>query len=130
MAMTLYEPAFSLVIHRFPTRYRGAITWLTLLDGFASTLSLPACVWLIGAAQVAGRLVCASLGRSHVGRIGGALSAVGLMAAPSPRWPPRGCCGRCRGTANWWRCWPLSPRVHGWRFWRRWRHRARGVARG
>jgi len=49
MAMTLYEPAFSIVTHRYPTRYRQAITALTLVGGFASTLSFPACVWLIGA---------------------------------------------------------------------------------
>jgi MFS family permease len=49
MAMTLYEPAFNIVTHRYPTRYREAITALTLVGGFASTLSFPACVWLIGA---------------------------------------------------------------------------------
>jgi len=49
MAMTLYEPAFNIVTHRYPARYREAITALTLVGGFASTLSFPACVWLIGA---------------------------------------------------------------------------------
>jgi MFS family permease len=49
MAMTLYEPVFNIVTHRYPTRYRQAITALTLVGGFASTLSFPACVWLIGA---------------------------------------------------------------------------------
>ena len=48
MAMTLYEPAFGVVTQRYPTRYREAITTLTLVGGFASTLSFPACAWLIG----------------------------------------------------------------------------------
>lgn len=49
MAMTLYEPAFSVVTRRFPTRYGSAITWLTLVGGFASTVSFPVTLWLIGA---------------------------------------------------------------------------------
>jgi MFS family permease len=49
MAMTLYEPAFSVVTRRFPTRFGSAITWLTLVGGFASTLSFPVTLWLIGA---------------------------------------------------------------------------------
>ncbi len=47
MAMTLYEPAFNIVTKRFPERYRDAITALTLVGGFASTLSFPAVAWLI-----------------------------------------------------------------------------------
>jgi MFS family permease len=57
MAMTLYEPAFNIVTHRYPTRYREAITVLTLVGGFASTLSFPACAWLIGAAGWRGALL-------------------------------------------------------------------------
>jgi MFS family permease len=57
MATTLYEPAFNIVTHRFPTRYREAITWLTLVGGFASTLSFPACAWLIGAVGWRGALL-------------------------------------------------------------------------
>lgn len=49
MAMTLYEPAFGIVTRRYPQRYRDAITALTLVGGFASTLSFPAATWLIGA---------------------------------------------------------------------------------
>ena len=47
MAMTLYEPAFSVLTKRYPTRYRDGITTLTLVAGFASTLSVPAVGWLI-----------------------------------------------------------------------------------
>jgi MFS family permease len=42
MAMTLYDPAFILVTRMYPARYRDAITALTLVGGFASTLSFPA----------------------------------------------------------------------------------------
>ena len=49
MAMTLYEPAFNVLTKAYPTRYRDGITALTLVGGFASTLSFPACAALIGA---------------------------------------------------------------------------------
>jgi hypothetical protein len=39
MAMTLYEPAFAILTRRYPLRYRQGITTLTLVAGFASTLS-------------------------------------------------------------------------------------------
>ena len=48
MAMTLYEPAFAVLTKRYPTRYRQGITALTLVAGFASTLSFPACALMIG----------------------------------------------------------------------------------
>ncbi len=48
MAMTLYEPAFNVLTKRFPLQYREGITTLTLVGGFASTLSFPAVAWLIG----------------------------------------------------------------------------------
>jgi len=47
MAMTLYEPAFSEITKRFPDRYRQGITTVTLVGGFASTLSFPAAAWLL-----------------------------------------------------------------------------------
>jgi MFS family permease len=47
MALTLYEPAFSVLTKRFPDHYRQGITSLTLVGGFASTLSFPAVAWLI-----------------------------------------------------------------------------------
>lgn len=49
MAMILYEPAFTVLTKRFPERYRDAITSLTLVGGFASTLSFPAVAWLVHA---------------------------------------------------------------------------------
>jgi MFS family permease len=47
MAMTLYEPAFAVLTKRYPSRYRDAITTLTLVGGFASTLSFPAVAALL-----------------------------------------------------------------------------------
>lgn len=47
-AATLYEPAFAVLTKRYPTRYREGITTLTLVGGFASTLSFPAVAALFG----------------------------------------------------------------------------------
>jgi len=47
MAMTLYEPAFNVLTKRYPLRYKEAITALTLVGGFASTLCYPAVAALI-----------------------------------------------------------------------------------
>ena len=47
MAATLYEPAFAVLTKRYPERYRHGITALTLVGGFASTLSFPAAALLI-----------------------------------------------------------------------------------
>ncbi len=56
MAMTLYEPAFNVLTKRFPLQYREGITTLTLVGGFASTLSFPAVAWLIRALEWRGAL--------------------------------------------------------------------------
>ncbi len=42
MAATLYEPVFAVLTKRYPQRYQHAITMLTLVGGFASTLAFPA----------------------------------------------------------------------------------------
>lgn len=77
MAMTLYEPVFAVLTKRFPERYREGITALTLVGGFASTLSFPAVAWLI--AQFEWRA---------------ALQAIGLVlllgVAPLHAWALRG----------------------------------------
>jgi gamma-glutamyl hercynylcysteine S-oxide synthase len=41
MAMTLYEPAFTVVTRLYPQRFREAVTAITLLGGLASTLCFP-----------------------------------------------------------------------------------------
>ena len=47
MAMTLYEPAFNIPTKRYPALPRGHHHALTLVGGFASTLSFPAMAALI-----------------------------------------------------------------------------------
>ena len=47
MAALLYDPAFNILTQRFPDRYVRGIIALTLVGGFASTLSFSAMAWLI-----------------------------------------------------------------------------------
>ena len=47
MAMTLYEPAFTVVTRLYPTRFRQAVTAITLVGGFASTLCFPVVALLL-----------------------------------------------------------------------------------
>ncbi len=49
MSMTLYEPVFAIVTRRYPLHFRDGITTLTLVGGFATTLSFSAVLWLIQA---------------------------------------------------------------------------------
>ena len=77
MAMTLYEPVFNVVTHRYPTRYREAITTLTLVGGFASTLSFPACAWLVGEVGWRGALLVVA-------------ATLLLVVAPLHAWALRG----------------------------------------
>jgi MFS family permease len=84
MAMTLYEPAFNVLTKRFPRRYRDGITWLTIVGGFASTLSFPAAAALIsacgwrGALAVAGALLLLGVAPLHAW----ALRGPAIVAAP------------------------------------------------
>jgi MFS family permease len=69
MAMTLYEPAFTIVTRLYPGRYKDAVTAITLVGGFASTLCFPSvallqaqlgwrgALWIIAAVLVATALV-------------------------------------------------------------------------
>ncbi len=77
MAMTLYDPAFSVLTRRYPERYREGITALTLVGGLASTLAFPA---------VAGLLACCGW-RGALLLIGGVLL---LVIAPLHAWALRG----------------------------------------
>lgn len=47
MSMTLYEPAFAILTRRYPLKYRDAIMVLTLVGGFASSVSFPSIAWLV-----------------------------------------------------------------------------------
>jgi len=77
MAMTLYEPAFNVLTRRFPEQYREGITALTLVGGFASTLSFPAAAWLLSLFDWRGALAV----------IGAVLV---LLVAPLHAWALRG----------------------------------------
>lgn len=77
MSATLYEPAFMVVTKRYPARFRDAITRLTLVGGFASTLCYPAVALLIGAFDWRGALVAMGL-------------VLALVVAPLHGWALRG----------------------------------------
>lgn len=47
MSGVLYQPAFSVLIRRYPHDYRRAIITLTFLGGLASTVFIPLGAWLI-----------------------------------------------------------------------------------
>ena len=64
MAGTLYQPAFSILIRRFPHDFRRAIITLTFLGGLASTVFIPLGAWLISAYGWRGAV--AALGALHV----------------------------------------------------------------
>lgn len=49
MAGALYQPAFSVLIRRYPADFRRAIITLTFLGGLASTVFIPLVAWLIAA---------------------------------------------------------------------------------
>ncbi len=76
-AATLYEPAFNVLTRRFPTHYREGITALTLVAGFASTLSFPAVAALIEAFGWRGALWCLA-------------AVMGLFVLPLNAWALRG----------------------------------------
>lgn len=86
MAMTLYEPAFNVLTKRFPAQYREGITALTLVGGFASTLSFPAVAWLLalfdwrGALAVIGVVLLLVVAPLH---------AWALRGTPTQDAPPR-----------------------------------------
>lgn len=71
MAMTLYEPAFTIVTRLYPARFREAVTAITLVGGFASTLCFPSVA-----------LLQSSLGwRASLGVIAAVLAATAAMHA-------------------------------------------------
>ncbi len=77
MAMTLYDPVFAIVTKRYPQHYRQAITLLTLVGGFASTLAFPAVNALV-----------AGIGWRHALWVIAAV--LGLLVAPLHAWTLRG----------------------------------------
>jgi MFS family permease len=77
MAMTLYDPVFIVMTKRYPQRYRQGITALTLVGGFASTLSFPAVAWAMPALGWRGTLLAMAL-------------TMLLVVAPLHAWALRG----------------------------------------
>ena len=64
MSGVLYQPAFSVLIRRYPEDFRRAIITLTFLGGLASTVFIPLGAWLIGAFGWRGAVI--ALGALHV----------------------------------------------------------------
>ena len=64
MSGTLYQPAFSVLIRRYPQDFRRAIITLTFLGGLASTVFIPLGAWLISA--FGWRNAVIALGALHV----------------------------------------------------------------
>lgn len=64
MSGTLYQPAFSILIRRYPQDFRRAIITLTFLGGLASTVFIPLGAFLIAALGWRGALV--SLATLHL----------------------------------------------------------------
>ena len=64
MAATLYEPAFAILIRRWPQDYRRSLIGMTFLGGLASTVFIPLSALLIG--QLGWRGTCVALGAMHL----------------------------------------------------------------
>jgi MFS family permease len=64
MSGCLYQPAFSVLIRRYPEDFRRAIITLTFLGGLASTVFIPLGAWLISAFGWRGAV--AALGVMHL----------------------------------------------------------------
>ena len=108
--MTLYEPAFNLLTRRFAGHYREAITALTLVGGFASTLAFPAVAWLIavlewrGALQAIGLALLPGIAPLHAWHCAAAATlrrpAHRTTAYRQKRVPTRPCMRRCASAAS------------------------------
>jgi MFS family permease len=64
MAATLYEPAFAILIRRWPADYRRSLIAMTFLGGLASTVFIPLSALLIE--QLGWRLTCTALAALHL----------------------------------------------------------------
>ena len=64
MSGVLYQPAFSVLIRRYPEDFRRAIITLTFLGGLASTVFIPLGAWLISAYGWRGAVI--ALGVLHL----------------------------------------------------------------
>lgn len=89
MAMTLYDPVFTIITKRYPEHYRRGITAVTLVGGFGSTLSFPAVTWLCSllgwreALAVLGVVLLAGIAPLHAWALAGS-SDSGVAPAHRP----------------------------------------------
>ena len=82
MSGALYQPAFSILIRRYPQDFRRAIITLTFLGGLASTVFIPLGAWLISA--YGWRVAVMLLGALHL-VIGLPIHAYWLRGEPPAR---------------------------------------------
>lgn len=82
MSAIFYEPAFAIMIRRWPADFRRPLIAMTLLGGLASTAFIPLSAWLIG--QLGWRSSCMVLGALHL-LICLPIHAVFLRGEPLPR---------------------------------------------
>ena len=88
MAMTLYEPAFTVVTRLYPMRFKDAVTAITLVGGFASTLCFPVVALLLSA--MSWRMALLVLAASLLGAAwlhGRVLRGASITAAPAAAGP-------------------------------------------
>lgn len=83
MACTLYEPAFNILIRRWPNDYRKSLIAMTFLGGLASTVFVPLSALLISA--LGWRSACVALGLMHLA-ICLPIHLVMLRGEPKPTW--------------------------------------------
>jgi predicted MFS family arabinose efflux permease len=94
MALGLYDPAFAALTALYGREARGAITGITLIAGFASTVGWPLSAWLDGAFGWRGAcfgwaalnlLVCLPVNRFLIPKPAGAAATIAAQSAgPAP----------------------------------------------
>lgn len=85
MAMTLYEPAFTVVTRLYPLRFREAVTAITLVGGLASTLCFPLLALLQSTLDWRQSLLALALLMAAVGALHAhALRGASIAPAPPP----------------------------------------------
>lgn len=93
LATVLYEPAFAVLAREYGPRYKRAITLMTLVGGFASTVFVPLTQWLIVwlgwrdallVLAIINLTFCAAV---HYRVLPGAPVAAPMSAGPRPRVP-------------------------------------------
>lgn len=84
LAMSLYEPAFAVLVHRLGGQARAGITALTLWGGFASTVFIPLVQFLLDRLDWRGTVLVLGLMQLVIGAGFNALAVRGPVAAAMP----------------------------------------------